>query len=84
MPDRAPFTEETIKEAWDNSQGYCQCERTTHGHTGKHLKMLMWNSQRITASNFSWVAHHIGDPSDNSLSNCEIICCSCHSQIAPY
>ena len=84
VPVRLPFTYETIWKAWTASGGYCQCERTTHGHIGKHNQVLSYDRQGDTKVEYSWKAHHKGDPSDDSLSNCEIICCFCHNQIAPY
>jgi hypothetical protein len=84
LPDKLPFTYETIWKAWTASGGYCQCERTTHGHIEKHNKVLSFGRQGDTTGDYSWEAHHKDDPFDDSLSNCEIICRSCHDQIVAH
>ena len=71
------FSEETVKEAWGRSEGRCHCRRTAHAHGAKCNKLLIWSSKGREGWG-GWEANHTGNPDDDSLSNCEIICWNCH------
>jgi hypothetical protein len=62
------FSDSTVEACWKIAGGICeQC--------GKRLD---WNS-RGRFGEGEWEAHHIdGNLQNDSLSNCEIICWSCH------
>jgi len=62
------FSDSTVEACWKIAGGVCeQCR-----------KPLNWND-RGKFGQGTWEAHHIdGNPKNDSLSNCEIICWSCH------
>jgi 5-methylcytosine-specific restriction endonuclease McrA len=69
------FSESVVDQAWANANG--KCERC-----GRQLL----KSSRGAESEFGWEAHHktrtiLGD---DNLSNCEILCQSCHKKTRSY
>ena len=72
------FSEELVEKAWARSDGYCECERTTHGHTGKCYKIVLKSSRGKREDSFCWEAHSKSERHLDSLSDCEILCCKCH------
>jgi len=77
------FSEDIVKQAWRRSGERCECRRTTCGHMGRCNKSLLWNS-RGKESEGGWEAHHINAHGSDSLSNCEILCQSCHKKTGSY
>lgn len=71
------FSDEVVHKAWHKAGGICKCERTTHSHYGICHRELKWE-QRGREGLGAWEAHHIGNPIDDSLSNCEILYWTCH------
>lgn len=62
------FTEETVKTAFDNAGGKCE----------KCKKQLSWENRGREGWG-KWEAHHKnGNPDDDRLANCQIICWDCH------
>jgi hypothetical protein len=76
------FSTEVIEQAWKRANGTCECTRPDHGHWAKcHRALLKW--KRGKEGWGAWEAHHIGDPNDDSLSNCEILCLDCLELLSP-
>jgi len=73
-----PFSDDTVKKAWQQANGKCECRRTTHMH-GNVLcnKELVWEN-RGREGRGAWEAHHISSDGGDNLSNCEILCWECH------
>lgn len=70
------FLESVVKQAWDKCGGKCESCR----------KELLWAS-RGSESMYGWEAHHksatiLGGA--DSLSNCKILCQSCHKKTSSY
>ena len=74
------FARETVMRAWLRAAARCECKRTTHGHSGRCNRLLVW-SNRGRDSSGGWEADSRDNRSDTSLSNCEILCWECHSHI---
>ncbi len=74
----AEFPDSIVEQAWVRSGGYCECERTTHGHTGKCHKILLKGDRGNRSDTFCWEAHSKSELHLDSLSDCEILCCKCH------
>ncbi len=65
---------------WTMVGGVCECRKTTHGHNYQCAKQLVWENRGRTGQG-AWEAHHIdGDPNNDYIANCQIICWDCHSQ----
>lgn len=72
------FPDYVVEAAWRRAGGRCECERVTHDHGRRRCgKQLVWGN-RGREGRGAWEAHHrvAGDP--ETLSNCEILCWSCH------
>lgn len=68
------FSESTKDLAFKRSGGRCECERESHGHTGRC-------PTRVTRHGAQY--HHKHAESlggSDSLSNCEVLCVRCHKQ----
>ncbi len=75
------FSEKTVNEAWMRSKGRCECERATHGHPARCPNLLQASSRGRENSVGAWEAHHVHTVEgggEDQLSNCEILCWSCH------
>ncbi len=77
------FPESVVKQTWDRSGGRCECKRTTHGHSGRCYRILLWTS-RGKETSYGWEAHHIVAGGSDTLSNCEILCQDCHKKTGTY
>jgi hypothetical protein len=78
------FSEETVREAWERSQGNCECRRTTHGHPQRCNEKLDWNRRGMGDSPGSWDTHPRLSPRHGgsvSLANCEVLCSICQGNI---
>jgi len=73
------FSDETINLAWARSEGRCECKRTMHDHFFRCSKLLSI-SARGREEPGAWEAHHTNSTGGDSLSNCEILCWSCHKK----
>lgn len=83
------FSDLTIRQAWQRSGGRCECERSSHGHgyTGRCTQRLMFNLRGNDYSPYGWEAHHktaVSSGGSDALSNCEILCMSCHKKTGSY
>lgn len=79
------FSDETVAEAWERSNGKCECERKSHvNHFGKHCnKELVIENHGRESGRGAWEANHktrVESGGDDTLSNCEILCWDCHKQ----
>ena len=77
------FSDEVIKKAWERAGGRCECTRTTHGHVGRHNKVLELENQGREGYG-AWEAHHISSIGGNGFPNCEILCWDCHKKTRSY
>ncbi|MCD6296559.1 MAG: HNH endonuclease [Deltaproteobacteria bacterium] len=77
------FSESVVKQAWDRSGGRCECTRSTCGHYSRCNKELLWASRGVESS-YGWEAHHITAGGPDTVSNCEILCQSCHKNTRTY
>ena len=73
------FSDDVIKQAWARSGGRCECKRITHEHQYRCLNLLNI-SARGKEGLGAWEAHHTNSAGGDSLSNCEILCWSCHKK----
>ncbi len=73
------FSTKTKEEALAKAGGRCECTRISHTHVGRC-------SVRLTPSNTEY--HHktaVASGGSDALSNCEVLCVSCHALIPkPY
>ncbi len=70
---------ESVKLAALRRSGYrCECKRRGHGHYGR-CSAVVWRS---TAEFHHVTAQSVGG--SDALSNCEVLCGSCHRQTASY
>ena len=69
----AEFSDAVVEYAWARSGGKCECERVTHGHTGRCNKALLSSFRGDWNNSYGWEAH-----SKSGLyllpSDCEILC----------
>lgn len=81
------FSQTVVDTAWNRSGGKCECTRTSHGHSGRCNKSLIYANRGQDGKVGAWEAHHIvsikSGGSDN-LSNCEILCIECHKKTGTY
>jgi hypothetical protein len=74
------FSDDVVEQAWGRAGGKCECTRTTHGHWGRCNTPLLW-AARGREGWGAWEAHHIdGNPNNDFLTNCEILCWPCHKK----
>lgn len=73
------FSEGTKNAAWHRAGGKCECTRKTCKHHSGRCNAA------LTA--YKWHAHHktaIAAGGDDSLSNCEALCITCHENTRTY
>ena len=73
------FPESLVQQAWNRAGGKSECRRTTHGHSGRCSRTLLWTN-RGKETSYGWEAHHITAGGSDTLSNCEILCQDGHEQ----
>lgn len=82
------FPQSVVDQAFARSGGRCECARQHPGrieapHHGSRCPRTFMRTGRGT----SWEAHHITAESvggSDTLSNCEILCITCHSLTQSY
>lgn len=76
------FSQQTIEQAWRRAGGRCECERRTHAHAGRCSAPLVWTNRGRSGAGACEAKHSVRLESGGSdaLSNCEIMCWSCHRQ----
>lgn len=79
------FSEETIKAAFERSNGKCECGMRHGMFLGSDAPHILPNQCPITfeynEKGDKWHAHHIKaakDGGSDELSNCRILCLECH------
>lgn len=73
-----PFSEEVVRQAWENAGGQCQCKRQGHPHFYIPCgKPLVWE-KRGKPGWGGWEAHHKDSFKGDGLDNCEILCYTCN------
>ena len=73
------FPESIVEQAWVRSGGQCECEGTTHGHTGRCNKILLKSFQGDRDISYGWEAHSITGSHLDTVSDCLILCWEpCH------
>jgi len=78
-----PFPDEIVRQAFIRANGRCECERSSCNHQGQCNKSLIFSDRgRETPS--GWEAHHRWAGGPPTLSNCEILCTSCHKNTRSY
>lgn len=80
------FSFETVRLAWVRAGAKCECQRKTCGHSGRCNQSLHWDKRNIECEN-GWEAHHrtaLTSDGGDELSNCEILCISCHKNTGSY
>ncbi len=78
------FPEDTINLAWQRSGGRCECKRNTHDHNGYRCTRILMRANRGRDGTGAWEAHHISTTGGDVLSNCEILCWSCHKKTTSF
>ena len=79
------FSEETVKKAFDNAGGKCECRRTSHKHPYVRCgKLLVWENRGRGSGKGCWEAHHKNANGGDSKSNCEILCWECHKNTGTF
>jgi 5-methylcytosine-specific restriction endonuclease McrA len=74
-----PFSDKTKDEAFRRSGGRCECRRKLHKHLfGRCTSLLSRHGAQFNHVH----AQSQGGP--DSLSNCEVLCRSCHERTASY
>lgn len=74
------FSISVVDAAWRRSGGRCECRRTTHGHSVPHGAVLVAVNRGRDGIG-AWETNHrtrVESGGDDSLSNCEILCWTCH------
>lgn len=78
------FSNTVVQQAWNRAGGQCECRRKTHNHRYVRCnKQLVLSNRGRNNGRGAWEAHHkhsVGNGGGDSVSNCEILCWSCHSQ----
>lgn len=73
------FPPSVVEEAFFSvAKGHCQCVRVTHGPPKRCGKQLTWANRGRGSGRGEWEANHRNRKLPGWLSNCEILCVSCH------
>jgi len=81
------FSQTVVDAAWKRAGGKCECNRSTHGHSGRCEKLLSYENRGKEGTRGAWEAHHIVSVAaggSDTLSNCEILCLDCHKLTRSY
>jgi len=77
------FPDSVVRQAWQRSGARCECTRRTHLHSGRCSRVLKWEDRGKETST-GWEAHHVTAGGADVLSNCEILCQTCHKATGTY
>ena len=84
----AEFSEDTVRLAWERSQGKCECGRSAHRHTnGKCHKQLIFEKRGQTGEHGAWhilrknLIERMKLANSDDWHKCEILCLDCFNQI---
>lgn len=82
------FPREVADKAFDRAQGYCECTRKECNHPRPWLSArctnLVVRASRGSEVSGGWEAHHKNRNGEEILSNCEVLCQTCHKQTSSY
>ena len=82
------FSDAVVRAAWQRAGGRCECGRSSCGHGPWRCgKVLNWYSRGNDYASGGWEAHHkiaVSSGGADTLSNCEILCISCHKNTGSY
>ena len=82
------FSDAVVRAAWQRAGGRCECGRSSCGHGPWRCgKVLNWYSRGNDYVSGGWEAHHkiaVSSGGSDTLSNCEILCISCHKNTGSY
>lgn len=73
------FTEQVKDQAFRRAGGRCECRRKEHSHLTGHC----WSLMSRSAAQFHHV-HAFARGGTDALSNCEVLCRSCHKKTDSY
>ena len=76
-----PFPQYVKDLAFVRSGGRCQCERIHPGQIAPHHG---GRCPTTFSRNGAWEAHHIVAGGPDTLSNCEVLCKTCHQLTQTY
>lgn len=70
MDEKISFSKSVVEDAWKRAEGHCE-------NCGKQLTK---NNRGRNAAGIRgrWEAHHVNRSKGGCLSNCQILCVSCH------
>jgi len=74
------FSEDVIEQAWNRARATCECKSWTHNHGSTRCNIRLSKYVRGKAGEGGWEAHRIKRSGGDELSNCEILCWSCHKR----
>lgn len=78
------FPDSVVRQAWERSQGKCECRMTNCGQSIPHGKALKWEDRGNDYSQYGWEAHHRNSNGEPVVSNCAILCIPCHKKTSTY
>ncbi len=76
-----PFPESIKDQAFARSGGRCECYRE---HTGVNAPHHGGRCPNTFSRHGAWEAHHIVAGGNDTLSNCEALCVTCHELTRSY
>jgi hypothetical protein len=76
------FSESVKDQAFARSGGRCECHRQHLGLTAPHHGGRC--PRTLTRYGGQWEAHHITAGGPDTLSNCEVLCLTCHQLTGTY
>ena len=65
-----------VDAAWERCGDQCECEDSTHDHTGRCKRPLV-SVDRSKSSHGAWDVYKFDPHGSNSLDNCIILCWFC-------
>jgi hypothetical protein len=72
---------EVVRQAWQRSEGKCQCTLLDHNHPYVRCnKPLVWNKQDKPYTS-GWRVHHRLSYGKNAVATCEILCWECYQKV---
>lgn len=80
------FSDQTVLDAWNRAKVSCECTRQICRHLIPCNRILLW-SARGDEGPGGWEANHRTSQAvveNDTLSNCEILCQSCHKNTRTY
>jgi len=81
MQTTKSFPQSVIDAAWRRAQGRCECRENCHSILNRCTRIL---DPQNKIPGKQWHAHHINSNGESVLSNCKILCVSCHENTRSY